>query len=226
LILSIACLGPSVDLHAAPSHPLADIRETAMAYARANIDTRGGEIHLSVEKLDTRLRLAKCEQPLSARLPYPGGRSASMIVAVQCDGGQPWSLHVPVKVRIYRQVAVASRPLARGVPVGEADVALQRMDISRLAGGYVTDRAAIIGQVTTRPVQMGRPLLSGFLQPATIIRRGQRITLLARYGGIEVRSAGESLMDGAVGERIRVRNRRTRRVVEGTVADDGAVLVR
>ena len=82
-----------------------------------------------------------------------------------------------------------------------------------------------IGQETTRPIQLGRPLLSNLLKAPTIIRRGQTISMLAKQSTFEVRSMGESLMDGAVGERIKVRNSRSKRIVEGVITKNGVVFV-
>jgi flagella basal body P-ring formation protein FlgA len=122
-------------------------------------------------------------------------------------------------------VAVASRPLAQGKTLSADDITMQRMDISRLKGGYLTQANLAIGQNLTRPVQLGQPFLSTLLKAPTIIRRGQTITMLAKQSTFEVRSMGESLMDGAVGQRIKVRNRHSRRVVEGVIAENGLVFV-
>ena len=102
---------------------------------------------------------------------------------------------------------------------------MQRRDVNRLTGAYLTQANIAVGKILTRPIQLGRPLLSNLLKAPTIIRRGQTITMLARQSSFEVRSMGESLMDGAVGERIKVRNRRSKRVVEGVIAKNGIVFV-
>lgn len=102
---------------------------------------------------------------------------------------------------------------------------MQRREIGHLSGGYLLKKDSAIGQVTRRPVQLGQALLSNYLKPPTIIRRGQNITLLARLNSFEVRSSGEALMDGAVGQRIKVLNRRSKRVVEGVVSPDSTVFV-
>ncbi|GAB4365224.1 MAG: hypothetical protein Kow0060_22580 [Methylohalobius crimeensis] len=47
----------------------------------------------------------------------------------------------------------------------------------------------------------------------------------ARGGGLDVRMGGHALMDGGLGERIRVRNDRSQRVVEGVVRGPNEVRV-
>jgi len=52
---------------------------------------------------------------------------------------------------------------------------------------------------------------------------GERVVLEAAGGGIAVQVEGEALAGGALGQRVRVRNLATRRIVEGKVAGSGLV---
>ena len=63
------------------------------------------------------------------------------------------------------------------------------------------------------------------LEAPRLVRRGERVTITARADGIDVRMAGKALMDGTAGERIRVRNINSDRVIEATVASPGMVEV-
>ena len=225
ILLSVSCLVGSTIVTAMPTHSLTDIRDTATNYVRANFTGDENDIRITAKKLDPRLKLALCKQKLQAHMPYSNLTSSHTIVGVRCEGEQPWSLHVSVSIQIYRDVAVASRSLAQGNLLTADDIDMQHMDISQLSGGYLAEANAAIGQVTTRPVQLGRPLLSNMLKAPTVIRRGQAITVLARKASFEVSSMGESLMDGAVGERIKVRVRRSRRIIEGIIAKNGVVFV-
>ena len=58
-----------------------------------------------------------------------------------------------------------------------------------------------------------------------LVRRGQRVTVLAQGRGIQVRTNGKALGDAAKGERVRVENTTSRRVVEGVAIADGVVRV-
>ena len=204
---------------------LADIRNTATRFVETHLQKEQDDYQVSAQALDPRLRLAACSGELSALLPFASQANKYSVVEVSCDGSQPWSIHVPVDVKIFGEVLVTSRAIAQGSVLSKADFSLRRSEISQLSGGYVTNIDAAIGQVSTRPMRMGQPVLTHMLKPAVIVRRGQSIRLLARNKGFEVSSSGESLMDGAIGERIRVRNHRSRRIVEGIIAKNGVVYV-
>ena len=72
---------------------------------------------------------------------------------------------------------------------------------------------------------MGGPVLSNMLKQPIILRRGESVSLLARSPTFEVRMEGKALMDGAVGDRVKVRNLRSKRIVEGRITETGTVLV-
>ncbi len=225
ILLLLQYLLTSSVLTAATRHPLDEIRQLAQEYVRAHVQQDNNEVVVESNKLDPRLNLASCTSPLKAQLPYAGKLSHSIIVSVSCEGEQPWSLHVPVSIRIFKEIAVAARPMAQGEVLDDAGVEMQRREVSRLGGGYLLQEEKAIGFVTRRPLQMGQALLSTYLKAPTVIKRGQKITLLAKLDNFEVRSTGEALTDGAVGDRIKARNRHSKRVVEGIVTRDATIYV-
>ena len=58
-----------------------------------------------------------------------------------------------------------------------------------------------------------------------MIARGQRVWLLAESGSLTVRMSGTALETGAPGDRIRVQNNESKKVVQGLVGDDGFIRV-
>jgi flagella basal body P-ring formation protein FlgA len=49
------------------------------------------------------------------------------------------------------------------------------------------------------------------------ITRGQTVTLIAKNAVIEVRAEGKAMTKGAIGDRIKVKNLKTKRIVEGVI---------
>lgn len=72
---------------------------------------------------------------------------------------------------------------------------------------------------------MGTIINSKNLRPQKIIQRGELIMLVATAGQMEVRMSGTALSDGSLGQRVRVKNLSSKRVVEGVVDGPGTVKV-
>ena len=109
--------------------------------------------------------------------------------------------------------------------ITRSDLKLQQWDIGSLRQGYVKDSSQIIGQQLKSPLALGTVFKSSQLRPLKVVRRGQYITLVAVAGSMEVRMNGTALSDASLGQRIKVKNSSSKRVVEGIVDAPGVVKV-
>lgn len=184
-----------------------------------------GERTIEVSNLDTRLRLAACGEGLRTFFA-PGSRTGSRrTVGVSCQTPKPWTIYVAVRIVYRGEVLVAARALPRGAVISAADLVIEERDLEAGPTGYLTDPYLAVGKRTARPVRLGMPLTSGLLEEVQVIQRGQRVWLLAEAGRLSVRMAGTALQSGAPGDRIRVQNSASSKVIDGVVGDDGIVRI-
>ena len=200
------------------------LRATAEQFVKTNATEPGLTVTAEASPLDPRLRLAPCPQALEAFLPVGGRKLGNTSVGVRCAGA--WSLYVPVRVSALADVIIANRPLQRGAILSAADLRHERRDLATLAYGYVLHSEQAIGKRVTRSLSEGTPLTPNLLSAPQWVKRGERVTVVAQAGGMEVRMNGEALMDGTEGALVRVRNLNSSRVVEGTVIAQGVIQVR
>jgi flagella basal body P-ring formation protein FlgA len=153
-------------------------------------------------------------------------------VEVRCEtAATAWKLFVPVSVNVQVPVLVATRGLARGQSLGAADVEVQMRDRASLGAAWLSSLEDLQAGGNASPRVLARAVAPGsILSPsqfanARVVHRGQSVTLVGRSGGFEVRAQGKALSDAGAGERVRVENLSSRRVVEGEVRADGSVLV-
>lgn len=226
LLPIVAGLGsPFVSAADLATQSLLAVRVAVEDYVAASVQPNR-ETALTLGRLDPRLRLAACDIPLQAS-QNPGARLLGVTsVKVRCDGSIPWSIFVPALLREKRTVVVATRTLAAGQQLRQEDVATQAVWISDAATHYLEDVSQAVGKQTQRMLPAGAPLPVQGLRSPRAIRRGARITLALTRGPLAIRVGGVALQDGAVGERIQVRNTSSRRIVEGVISDDGVVMVR
>jgi flagella basal body P-ring formation protein FlgA len=130
-----------------------------------------------------------------------------------------------VQIRYYGSVLVAARALRRGTIIQASELALEERDLQTGPFGYLTDIEDALGKRVTRPVAAGSPITEAYLEDQPLVIRGQQVLLVAETPYMRVRMTGTAMQDGAAGDRIRVRNKRSKRVVEGRVGPDGLVRV-
>ena len=178
-----------------------------------------------VARPDPRLRLADCPLPLDARLNGQPRLPGRAVARVSCPVPSGWAVHLPVQVRASGEVLVAARPLPRGHRLQATDLHRQTTELGTLAGQYLLDNTAAVGQALRRSVGAGERLTPTMLRAPLLVRRGEPVTVQVQSPGFTIRSSGKAMASGAEGERIAVENPATRRVVHGTVTGEGRVTV-
>lgn len=211
---------------AADWQPIESIRETAARYAASQLGAEGDDVRVEAGELDTRLRMNRCDVPLSGFLPNGMGNGNRLVVGVRCEGTKPWKLFVPVRIARYADVLVVTRSLPRGHVLSAEDVHPERRDLSNHLQTYAGSLRQLPGRRLKRPVLAGTPLTHNMVDAEQIVRRGQKVTLVVDNGTMEIRMAGRALSDGALEQRIRVENVSSRRVVEGIVRSPEVVEIR
>ncbi len=202
------------------------IRDRVEQYVRAHPALQSfADVQVRAAAIESRLTLARCSSVLEAFLPPGAKLPDNPTVGVRCNTGRSWTLYVPVQIDAYLDVPVTSRPLSRGTILGAGDVHIARHGIKQLPAGYLVDMQQALGKQLSRGLVAGEVVTLNVIAAPRLVRRGQSVGLLARGPGIDVRSSGKALTDGVEGDRVKVQNPSTKRVVEGVVLADGTVRV-
>jgi len=123
------------------------------------------------------------------------------------------------------QVLVTTRALPRNATVTAQDVQLQRRRVPGVVAAYLTSPEQLAGRHLRNAAAPGMALEVEMLSPDVLIRRGQRVTLVASAGSLEVRAQGEAIADAQADGRVRVLNLASRRIVEGRVESRDSVRI-
>ncbi len=192
-----------------------EIRGAAESYLSELVGD--GQTSVVAGQLDPRHKMANCDQALQPFLRRGTKIGARTIVGVRCNGTKPWKVYLPVDVVSNRQVMIASRTLPRGHLIAATDLTADIRDVSGLTAGYLENAQQLVGQRLKHQIISGRIITPSMLLANNIVHRGQSVTLLAKSGGLQIKMNGKALTDGALGQRIRVENASSGRIVEGLV---------
>lgn len=209
---------------AAGVQPIQDIAVAASNESLRMVAGGAAAVQVSEVRVDRRLRLPLCSQPLVTRAA-PGSRAGGRLtVEVGCPAPR-WRVFVPVTLAVNAPVAVAARPLPARTTLAPGDLQLAERDVHQLPGGYFARLEDAYGMELTRALGAGEPLQPRGARAGSLVRRGQEVTLLAQGEGIAVRMKGEALGSGGLNQRVRVRNLSSGREVEGVVRSPDVVEV-
>lgn len=233
IILALCCLPfASIGIsQARPYTPIEEIIDTTHDFLEQytqdylNNSAITGRHVVNVGRLDSRLRMAACDQPLTVSLENTDTPIGRITARVRCEGSAPWSIFVSAQINLYREVVVSTRPLSRNLIVDSTDVMLAERDVSQLRQGYLTQLDEAVGSLVVRPLQADQALTPNQVRPPMAVKRGDRVVISASNSSVQVRMSGEALADGSVGQQVRIRNLSSQRIIYGRVIAPGQVEV-
>lgn len=164
-----------------------------------------------------------CEVEVPGVIRY--GRLTPVYVRVYVNGKFYRRAILYYRVEVYDTVLTAAHDLRPDQKIGAEDVRQADIAVEDAGTVYLKELAEVEGRVPARFLKTGTPLSADVLQAARVLEAGDPVTLVTRYHGIEVKVEGVALQRGRIGERIRVRNTRSAKVLMGTVLDAHTVQV-
>lgn len=203
------------------------LKEKAQSYLEQSLTKVSyGKIQVTTGKLDPRLRLAYCPDDLiHTFLPNNTHPSTTSIVGVRCESETPWSIFIPVKVEILATVYVTAKPLIKGERLLNNNVKRRTVDVSQLKNGYYQDLNKLRGRVLRHPMAADRPITPFDIITEKVVKRGDKVTIIANYGGIKVSMRGLALTEGALGDTINVRSLSSKRLLQAKIVNKQTVEV-
>jgi len=217
ILLSIV----SIPVVASNIQNLEKLKVIAEDYVQSKMDISPGKhFEINSGKLDPRLRLTDCGEHPTAFTP-PGSRfQGNTTVGIRCNSPKPWSIYIPVKVAIYQNALISNGKLARGHIIGENDIIIDEVDISRIRGRSFVDKDQLIGTKLKTSLQPNQILDSAQI---CLICKGDTVIITANHPAVSVSMSGVALNDGSKGDKIRVQNNASRRIIDAVVMDNSTV---
>ncbi|MBR2215580.1 MAG: flagellar basal body P-ring formation protein FlgA [Selenomonadaceae bacterium] len=194
---------------------------------------------LAAKGEERRYELKPLRIPEGIRVPATDLRVEAKVTKIlRYDRSVPVSVLIYVKDSLYRRltvyytlevydtVAVAAHKLPLEKALTAADVRLEERRIPSREEVYVKDSQAVVGKVPARVIREGTLITLRMLQNPLVIEPGSAVKIVAVTNGIRIETEGVALQRGRVGKKIRVRNAKTSKVLQGTVVNDNTVEIR
>ena len=174
---------------------------------------------------DLKLPAGKVTYEVMAPERWEGYGNTSLSLIVRVDDQVKKNVTVQVEVEALAQMLVATRPLERGEVISASDVAVDRRDLARVQGPYMTAPAEAIGLRTKMSLRANAPIRSDFLERVPVIKSGQLVTILLENEVMKITVTGRAKQSGAVGDLIMVQNISSQKELAARVVDATTVKV-
>jgi flagella basal body P-ring formation protein FlgA len=151
------------------------------------------------------------------------GRFTALVSASAGDGAAP--LRVTGRLIRTAVVAVPSRLLAQGEPIGAADITTATLRADRVSPDMLMQASDLVGKAPRHQLRPGEPVRASDVEVPLVIHRGSLVSIVLDTPSLHLSTDGKALDDGAMGAVIRVANVKSTRVIDAVVAGPGTVTV-
>lgn len=136
------------------------------------------------------------------------------------------SIPIPIKVRTFEEMVVASHPLSIGTLITVEDIKIITEESTMYNNDIIKDISLVIGKETKRLVRAEKPLRMDDLIVPNVVKRGDPITIEVTKGGITILCKGIARQNGHIGDTIQVTRLNERTILFGVINSAGKVLVK
>lgn len=221
-LLALLLLGGAASGHAALERAqLAQIHDSVEQLLHKQTAGLPGKVSFTLGEIDARLKLPACPAA-EAFIPAGVRLWGNASVGVRCSGNKPWTIYVPVSIKVLTGVVVAARALTQGRAIELSDLAVQEADLGQLPGAVITDPAQAVGRIVTLSVAPGQPLRQDLLRSPPVIQQGQSVSLRVQGAGFKVSAEGKAVTNAAEGQVAQVRTSSGRSI--SGIARPGAIV--
>lgn len=200
----------------------AELLQAVHAFLHEEASSLGDELIIEVRPPSARLPVCEFPEPFLARSgDVPLGRVS---VGVRCGNDGRQVRYLQAEIGAMGEYPVLDVPLGVGETVRREHLVMQTGNLAELPHRALLDPTAIVGQVATRPLTPGQPLLEHQFRSLPLVERNQRVVVEARGSAFRVTREGQALEPGGLGDRVRVRFD-SREIVTAAVAGEGVLVV-
>lgn len=159
--------------------------------------------------------------------PFPKKLSGrvSLRIAVSLGGKERRRLTLSGWIDRFESVLCANRYLPRNTVLTAADVKMQQMNVSKAPANLVTDLKDAVGKRLKQNIKPGEAIRHNMLSIPPLIRKGDKVKLVAQSGALRIVTLGIAKSSGGLGDQIRIENITSKKTVVGRVKDRSTVHV-
>ncbi|QDZ90328.1 flagellar basal body P-ring formation protein FlgA [Shewanella decolorationis] len=226
--LSVFAFFISTASNAAPVAPsISAISELAKALINEKISVpANAKVEILPQTIDNRLLPSQCTSPIHVELASEREISRNNTIKVSCDTpdlSYPWQIFMSVRVDILFPVVVASETLAPGELINPTQLEIRYVDQNSLRGMQFNDINQLSGVRVKRRVAKNYPIFANNL---CFVCKNDAVSIYVRSNNFVLKTLGEALQDGNIGDQIRVKNSSSNKELDAIVTAIGEVEVR
>ncbi len=191
-----------------------------LAQLEGNYDNE--QVQVDVSPIDPRIAVPDCPGGFSFNADPNSLTQSYISVRAMCNSSD-WYLFTNAQVSRTRQVVVTVGMISPGTILTSQNLQVADIDVNRLRHTAFENTKQLLGARMKHRVRDGQPIQANML---CFVCKGDRITISAELGSMQVKTAGIAQQDGVLGDAIEVVNVSSKKSIVAEVASTEKVVIR
>ena len=153
------------------------------------------------------------------------GRNKLAKVTLTENGNILRTFVVPIEIKAYDTVLVASRDISRGENLNTSNTKYEKRSIESNTGNVITENFALENLISQRSIKAGEIIDKRFTRKQTAIYRSNPVTAIFQSGGIRLSIEVTAMENGGIGDYIKVRSKEYNKIYQGKIISSNQVLI-
>ena len=132
-------------------------------------------------------------------------------------------MKVSTDMQVLLPVVASNSVIDRGATINASALQQQETDIAKTIRGFYHRIDQVAGMSAKRRIRPNQILSPDLIDQPQLVKRGEKVQIIANHDGIKAAMAGEALEKGGVGDVIRVKNMSSGKTIEAKVVEPGVV---
>ena len=154
----------------------------------------------------------------------PAGNVIFPVVITEDENSK--RIFVWTKVEVFENVVVANQRIKRGMVLDEKMISLKKRDIAMLPNSFFSDLVELISQEVKTTIPKNSTFFAWMVKRQPLVRRGEQVSVIVRAKNLAVKSTGLALSDGYIGGKIKVKQEKSKKTIEGILVSKDVVEVK
>jgi flagella basal body P-ring formation protein FlgA len=201
------------------------IKDRATSFLTSQLSEIKGDYNIHIKNIDHRLKLKKCTNDIQINLTQSQVKPGKNTLNVQCVSSTPWRIFMSADVKLFLPVLVTKRPLNKGHLIQKNDIKLEKVQLTGHQSAYLSNPKQALNHVLKRRMNRGDIISVNNLSKPVLIKKGDGINIRVNNNGFQISMKGIALAPGSKGEKIKVKNSKTKKIIQGTIFNSSTVIV-
>ena len=165
------------------------------------------------------------KQPIVERSDHARSLWGRVPYQISCSDPE-WVIRARADVSLELPVAKTTRRIRKEERLTDDMIKLEKTNVSRVFGEFVTDKLELIGRQVLRSTRAGQAITRNMTSEPYWVEENVKVLIRVNQDGVIATMAGIAMDNGSKGDPVRVKNQSSGKTITAWVVDRGIVETR